>query len=133
MTRPEDWTRHLMPDPLVGRRLRRTIGAAADELLARRREDWWQVASRWAGILAPIGVAATLAFAALAVGSGADAARDGGIVASNSGDDVFEILRTETAPVGFASGPDDAAVVFAAIEAAERRPDAGADSAVAKP
>ena len=128
MTKPEAWTEPLLPDPLSSRRMRRAISEAASDLLTRRRDDWWQVASRWAGILAPIGMAATLAFAAVAVGSGT--APEGSVTRTAGAEDVFETLRTETAPVGFAdAAPDDAKVVFAAIGAADRLEAIRSDSA----
>lgn len=123
--RPE-WTGSLRPDELTSARLRRAINEAAAPLLAARRDDWWDVASRWAGLLTPIGVAATLAFAALAVrnGAGTPLEPESSVVETQDpgSNDVFEALRTELAPAGFtAEYSADDGVVFAAMGAADRR------------
>lgn len=121
-----EWTESLRPDELTSARLRRAIHDSAAPLLAARRDDWWEVASRWAGLLTPIGVAATLAFAALAVRNGADAPLEPTASVAEAPEpgssDVFEALRTELAPAGFtAEYSADEDVVFAAMGAADRR------------
>lgn len=121
-----EWTESLRPDEITSARLRRAILEAAAPLLDARRDDWWDVASRWAGLLTPIGVAATLAFAAMAVGNGTTAttstiadAVEG--PAPEGSADVFEALRTELAPAGFsADAGADESFVFAAMGAADR-------------
>lgn len=121
MTRPPRWTDPLLPDAPARRRIRAAVGLAAAEVLSRRPDDWWEVASRWAGVLAPLGIAATLAFMALAVDGGVAPDRPVRHAEASRGDDVFESLRRETAPVGFGErAPDDADVVFAAIGAVDR-------------
>lgn len=122
MRERQEWTESLRPDELTGARLRRAINEAAAPLLAARRDAWWEIASRWAGLLTPIGVAATLAFAALAVRNNSVASPPSTSVAvletpeTRGTADVFEALRSEMAPVGFTefAGVDDA-VVFAAM------------------
>lgn len=122
-----EWTESLRPDELTGARLRRSINKRAAPLLAARRDDWWEVASRWAGLLTPVGVAATLAFAALAVRNGATTTTErmaSAVEAPDRGSgDVFEALRSELAPPGFmADAGADEGIVFAVLGASDRGP-----------
>lgn len=119
------WTESLRPDELTGARLRRMISAQAAPLLAARRDVWWEVASRWAGLLTPVGVAATLAFAALAVRNGATTTTERVTMAGEAPDrgsgDMFEALRSELAPPGFgAEAGADEGIVLAVLGAADR-------------
>lgn len=117
------WLGGLRPDEVTSARLRRSITQAAEPLLEARREDWWDVASRWAGLLTPIAAVLALVFGGLALrqGIGGEA-----VVATGTEPtaDVVEALRTETAPAGFSEFAEaDHDVVFAALgEAALQRP-----------
>lgn len=117
------WLDGLRPDEVTSARLRRSILQAAEPLLEARREDWWDVASRWAGLLTPIAAVLALVFGGLAlrqeIGGETLVTMDTEPTA-----DVLEALRTETAPAGFSEFAEaDHDVVFAALgEAALRRP-----------
>lgn len=117
-----EWLEGLRPDDVTAARLHRQITSAARPLLDARREDWWDVASGWAGLLTPVAAVLALVFAGVAVSQGAD----GETVAAadvEPASDVVEALRSETAPAGFSefdgAGHD---IVFAALgEASGRR------------
>lgn len=121
-----DWLSGLRPDEMTSARLRRSISQAAEPLLEARRDDWWDVASRWAGLLTPIAAVLTLVFGGLAlrqeIGAGTAVATGPEPTA-----DVVEALRSEAAPAGFSEFAEaDHDVVFAALgEAARQRPRGG--------
>ena len=117
-----DWLDSLHPDEVTSARLRRSIGDAAAPLLAARRDDLWDVASRWAGLLTPVAAVLALVFGGLAVRQGADG--ETVAVAEAEMTDVVDALRSETVPAGFSeTGTADHDVVFAALgEAARLRP-----------
>jgi hypothetical protein len=118
-----DWLDALRPDDVTSARLRRSVLEAAEPLLEQRRDDWWDVASRWAGLLTPIAAVLALVFGGLALRqeAGIDSAA---MAVTEPAADVVEALRTETAPAGFSEfAESDHDVVFAALgEAARQRP-----------
>lgn len=118
-----DWLDALRPDDLTSARLRRSVLEAAEPLLEQRRDDWWDVASRWAGLLTPIAAVLALVFGGLAL---RQEARIGSadVAAVEPAADVVEALRSETAPAGFSEFAEaDRDLVFAALgEAARQRP-----------
>ncbi|MFW6084450.1 MAG: hypothetical protein ACODAA_04495 [Gemmatimonadota bacterium] len=110
-----DWLESLRPDDVTAARLRREITSAAGPLLDARREDWWDVASGWAGLLTPVAAVLALVFAGLALSQGADG-RTVAAVDLEPAADVVEALRSETAPAGFSEFEGaDHDIVFAAL------------------
>lgn len=118
-----DWLNALRPDDVTSARLRRSVLEAAEPLLEQRRDDWWDVASRWAGLLTPIAAVLALVFGGLALRQ-ETGMRSAGVAATEPTADVVEALRSETAPAGFSEfAQADHDVVFAALgEAARQRP-----------
>jgi hypothetical protein len=116
------WLESLRPDDLTSARLRSSIVRAAEPLLEARRDDWWDVASRWAGLLTPVAAALVLVFGGLALRDGVS----GESLALAEGEptpDLVELLHSEVAPAGFSEFDTNADVVFAALgEAARQRP-----------
>lgn len=123
MTRRDwpDWLEGLRPDDLTQARMYREIMSAARPLLDARREDWWDVASGWAGLLTPVAAVLALVFAGLAMRQGADG-QTVAVAELEPAGDVIETLRTETAPAGFSEFAADEDIVFAALREATRRP-----------
>lgn len=117
-----DWLDGLRPDDLASARLRSSILQAADPLLEARRDDLWDVASRWAGLLTPVAAALVLVFGGLAVrGEVADASLT--LTSVEPTPDLVELLHAEVAPAGFSEFDTNDDVVFAALgEAARQRP-----------
>lgn len=117
-----DWLKSLRPDEVTEARLHREIMAAARPLLDARREDWWDVASGWAGMLTPVAAVLTLVFAGLALRQGADG-QTVAVAELEPAGDVVEALRTEAAPAGFSEfASADHDIVFAALGEASHRP-----------
>lgn len=118
------WLEDLRPDEVTSARLRRSIAEKAAPLLEARRDDWWDVASRWAGLLTPVAAVLTLLFAGLAVRQGLSEGTT--IALEEPAADVIEAVRSETVPAGFSEADfagTDHDVVFAALgEAARMRP-----------
>lgn len=117
-----DWLEPLRPDEVTSARLRRSVAEAARPLLEARREDWWDVASGWAGLLTPVAAMLVLVFAGLATQqqAGDEALVAGGL---DSTPDVVDALRSEAAPAGFSELATSDDLVFAALgEAARLRP-----------
>jgi len=116
------WLESLRPDEVTSARLRSSIVQAAEPLLKARRDDWWEVASRWAGLLTPVAAALVLVFGGLALHGGAS----GESLALTDGEptpDPVELLHSEVAPAGFSEFDTNHDVVFAALgEAARQRP-----------
>ena len=107
------WWDVLLPDEVTAARMRRSILEVAQPLLAKERDDWWDVASDWATLLTPVAAALTLIFAGLALRESIpEASRSRYTVSA----DVVESLGSDAAPAGFALPMfDDADVVFAAL------------------
>lgn len=117
-----DWLESLRPDDVAAARLHRQIMSAAQPLLDARREDWWDVASGWAGLLTPVAAVLALVFAGLAIRQGADG-QTVAVADLEPAADVVEALRTEEAPAGFSEfAGADHDIVFAALGEASRRP-----------
>lgn len=117
-----DWLEGLRPDEVTSARLRRSVAEAARPLLEARREDWWDVAAGWAGLLTPVAAMLVLVFAGLATQqmAGEEALVADGLEATP---DVVEALRSEAAPAGFSEVATSDDLVFAALgEAARLRP-----------
>lgn len=117
-----DWLESLRPDEFTSVRLRHSIAAAAEPLLEARRDDVWNVASRWAGLLTPAAAVLALVFGGLAMRDGA-AGETVAVADVEPAADVVEVLRSETVPAGFSESTTDEDLVFAALgEAARLRP-----------
>jgi hypothetical protein len=116
------WLEGLRPDDLSSARLRGSIALAAEPLLEARRDDWWDVASRWAGLLTPVAAVLVLAFGGLAV-RGDVTGESLALTEVDPAPDVVELLRSEATPAGFSEFATNDDVVFAALgEAARQRP-----------
>lgn len=117
-----EWLESLRPDDVTAARLHRRITSAARPLLDARREDWWDVASGWAGLLTPVAAVLALVFAGLALSQGAVGETVAAADLEPAGD-VVEAIRTEAAPAGFSEfASSDHDIVFAALgEASIRR------------
>lgn len=117
-----DWLESLRPDDLTSARLRSSVMLAAEPLLEARRDDLWDVASRWAGLLTPLAAMLVLVFGGLAVrGEVADESLT--LTAAQPAPDLVELLHAEAAPAGFSESDTNDDVVFAALgEAARQRP-----------
>lgn len=121
-----DWLESLRPDDVTSARLRRSITAAAEPLLEARRDDWWDVASRWAGLLTPAAAVLALVFGGVAMRQGVEGETIAAVDVEPAAD-VVEVLRSGTVPAGFSESATDDDVVFAALgEAARLRPRAAA-------
>lgn len=117
-----DWLESLRPDDVTSARVRRSIAAAAQPLLEARRDDWWDVASRWAGLLTPAAAVLALVFGGVAMRQGTEGETVAAVDVEPPAD-VVEVLRTGTVPAGFSESATDDDVVFAALgEAARLRP-----------
>lgn len=117
-----EWLEGLRPDDLTSARLRSSILQAAEPLLEARRDDWWDVASRWAGLLTPVAAALVLVFGGLALRDGVTG-ESLALTAVEPAPDLVELLHSEAAPAGFSEFDTNDDVVFAALgEAARQRP-----------
>lgn len=118
------WLEGLRPDDVTSARLRSSIAGAAKPLLEARRDDWWDVASRWAGLLTPVAAALALVFGGVALRAGVDG-QPIALAGPEPSSDVVDLLRSEAAPAGFSEHDTNHDVVFAALgEAARQRPGA---------
>jgi hypothetical protein len=107
---------------LTSARLQSSIVQAAAPLLEARRDDWWDVASRWAGLLTPVAAALVLVFGGLAL-RGDVSGESLALADGEPTPDLVELLHAEAAPAGFSEFDTNADVVFAALgEAARQRP-----------
>ena len=114
------WFDTMRPDEVTAARLRRAILAAAQPLLAARRDSWWDVASNWATLLTPVAAVLTLLFAGLAIRQGLPG--DESTASSTESSFVVDHLRSEVVPAGFTSErTDDPDNVFAALGEADAR------------
>jgi len=117
-----DWLKGLRPDDVTSARLRSSIARTAEPLLDARRDDLWDVASRWAGLLTPVAAALVLVFGGLAV-RGEAGGESLALTAVEPTPDLVELLHAEAAPAGFSEFDTNDDVVFAALgEAARQRP-----------
>lgn len=120
-----DWLEALRPDDLTSARLRSSVMQAVEPLLEARRDDLWDVAARWAGLLTPVAAVLVLVFGGLAV-SGEVADESPTLTAAEPAPDLVELLHAEAAPAGFSEFDTNDDVVFAALgEAARQRPRSG--------
>ena len=115
-----EWLQELQPDDVTSARLHGSIMRAAEPLLAERRDEWWDVASRGAGLLIPVAAALALVFGGVAI-RGAPEADALGLAALEPTPDVVELLRAESTPAGFSEFDTNDDVVFAALGEAARR------------
>jgi len=115
-----EWLEKLRPDDVTSARLHGSILGAAEPLLAARRDEWWEVASRWAGLLIPVAAALALVFGGVAI-RGAPEAETLGLAVLEPTPDVVELLRAESTPAGFSEFATNDDVVFAALGEAARR------------
>ena len=117
-----EWLEGLRPDDLTSARLRSSIVQAGAPLLEARRDDWWDVASRWAGLLTPVAAVLVLVFGGLVL-RGEMAGEPLALTAVEPAPDLVELLHSEAAPAGFSEFDTSDDVVFAALgEAARQRP-----------
>jgi hypothetical protein len=115
------WLEGLRPDDFTSARLRSSIVQAAEPLLEARRDDLWDVASRWAGLLTPVAAALVLVFGGLALRGGVSG--ESPALTDGETPDLVELLHAEVAPAGFSEFDTNDDVVFAALgEAARQRP-----------
>lgn len=125
-----EWMESLRPDEMTSARLKRSISSAAAPLLAERREDLWDIASRWAGLLTPVAAVLALVFGGLAMRHEVDEMP--ALADMEPATSLVELLG-DAVPAGFSETTADGDVVFAAMAEAERQrpraapaaPDAG--------
>lgn len=121
MRRWPEWMESLRPDEITSARLRRSIMQAAAPLLEERREDVWDIASRWAGLLTPVAAVLALVFGGLAMRH--EVAREMPALAGAEPTAEFVDFLGDAVPAGFSETATDDDVAFAAlVEAARQRP-----------